>query len=198
MAGILIISPHADDETLGCGGTILKFPGKYHWLLCAYEDKPYKAVEEYYRFASVDSLMLPDGKFDTCDYGLIVYAISKYLEQIKPKTILIPYLHDVHSDHRIIASASLAAAKPFRSHVKRIWMYEVMSQTNLSTIPFCPNMFVDITQQMPGKLRAVELYGNEMIAGARSGKEVEALAVYRGASINVSHAEGYMAVRDVY
>ena len=36
MTNILVISPHADDETLGCGGTLLRHAAEKqntHWLI---------------------------------------------------------------------------------------------------------------------------------------------------------------------
>ena len=196
MAGILIASPHADDETLGCGGMILKLAKETHWMLCTKEDKPLDAVKQYYNFTSMENLLLPDGQFDQCNYGDIVKAVSMLLEKINPEMMLIPYMHDIHTDHKIIAAACLAAAKPFRNGIKRIWAYEVISQTNLSNVPFCPNMFVDISEQIQGKLKAVELYGQEMIPGARSSREVESLAVYRGTFIGAQYAEAFMVIRD--
>ena len=66
---ILVIAVHPDDETLGCGGTLLKHKDngdKINWLICTtlnknhkyYQkrDKEIKKVSKLYSFNSVHNL----------------------------------------------------------------------------------------------------------------------------------------------
>jgi LmbE family N-acetylglucosaminyl deacetylase len=197
MSGILIVAPHADDETLGCGGYILKQKNKeVHWLICAKEDKPIKNVALYYDFASFDELLLPDGTFDACFFNEIVEKMAEYIHGLKPSTVFMPFLYDIHSDHRVTALAVLAVCKPFRApFVKELYMYEVISQTNLALRPFEPNCFCDITETISRKAKALSMYGSHGIPGARSETEIEALATYRGTWIRVKYAEAFQVIR---
>ncbi len=76
MKNIVVIAPHPDDETLGCGGTILKhrdLGDALHWIIVTSmsEDAGFKsdriaqreleisAVASHYGFNTVHSLKFP-------------------------------------------------------------------------------------------------------------------------------------------
>jgi LmbE family N-acetylglucosaminyl deacetylase len=198
MSGILIVAPHADDETFGLGGWLIKHKlnSELHWVIGTYENKPTDTVSEFYSFDSWVNLNLLDGRVDEHEFHHLVELIAIQARAVKPSTVFMPYLYDAHSDHRVIAQAVLAACKPFRApFVKNIYMYETISETNLSTIPFAPNCFCDITKQMEEKKKAILLYKSEIVPFARGVKEAEALAIYRGMSIGVRYAEAFQLVR---
>ena len=73
MRTVVIISPHPDDETLGCGGTILRHVAEgdsVHWVIvtCVAEELGYTSqaitdraediqrVADFYRFSTVTQL----------------------------------------------------------------------------------------------------------------------------------------------
>ena len=74
---ILITVAHTDDETLGCGGTLLKHKAngdKIHWLICTSLNKNHSyyqnrneeisKVSKIYNFNSVDNLPFEPTKID--------------------------------------------------------------------------------------------------------------------------------------
>ncbi len=62
---------------------------------------------------------------------------------------------------------------------------------------FEPNVFVNITKTFSKKLAALEFYGNEMrpFPHSRSFEGVEHLACFRGTSVGLEMAEGFVAER---
>lgn len=193
----LIIAPHADDETLGCGGLISRY--KSHLVLCADEPlKPVKEVLDFYGFTSFHHLKLKDGRFDEHNFGDIVKSIFDIVDKIRPDRVFIPYIHDIHSDHRIISEASYSACKVFRApYVKSIYMYEVLSQSNLSSIPFKPDTYLDISRDIPRKLYALSFYNDCNFPMVRGKKEVEALALFRGSQCYQEYSEAFMTIRNI-
>ena len=78
--------------------------------------------------------------------------------------------------------------------------FEVASSTEWQ-IPntFSPNWFVDVSETLNLKLKALETYQSEMrpYPHARSIKAVEHLAHWRGASVGVEAAEGFVLGRKI-
>lgn len=66
-----------------------------------------------------------------------------------------------------------------------------------ATENFSPNVFVDISQCMDKKLKALEIYCDEMRDSphTRSIKNVTNLAGLRGAAVGVKYAEAFKALR---
>ena len=131
MNNIVVIAPHPDDETLGCGGTLLKEKkngSKIHWIIATSifekygwnktevlkRSKEIENVAKRYRFDSVHHLDLPTTLLDSVSIVEIIAKISNIYKKIKPTIIFTPYNKDIHTDHQVIAKASIACSKWFR------------------------------------------------------------------------------------
>ena len=65
--------------------------------------------------------------------------------------------------------------------------------------PFLPNRFVDISETLERKMRALGHYAAEMRPAPHSRSEsgIRALATLRGHNVGVAAAEAFMVVRDL-
>ena len=209
---ILVVAPHADDETLGCGGSLLKHKkngDKIYWLLVTklkknhkkynIKQKEIKKVADMYNFDEVINLNLEPAKIHNIDFQNLIKLIEKPLKLIKPDTIYVPYLNDIHSDHQIIARAMNTFSKWFRyPYIKRFLVYETLSETNFNFVNtnFEPNLFVDISNEMKKKLNILKIYRSEISTHPfpRSQKSVESLAIIRGSSSGYNYAEAFKII----
>ncbi|MBN2735011.1 MAG: PIG-L family deacetylase [Methanomicrobiaceae archaeon] len=215
---ILVIAPHPDDETLGCGGTIAKhcLSGD-HLTLCIVTTahKP-DWSDEYIRvrneqidnavkilgFDEVIELGYHTVKLDTIPQKDINEKFSAVIRKVQPDIAYIPYKGDLHRDHRIIFESSLVAMRPFHCNVKKILAYETLSETEWGQpiTPYIPNVFSDITETFQKKTEAINAYRTELkeFPHPRSIEAIEALAKKRGSEIGVRYAESFSLVREVF
>ncbi|NVJ91169.1 MAG: PIG-L family deacetylase [Methylocystaceae bacterium] len=218
---IAVISAHADDETLGCGGTILKHSANgdvINWLIATSPQTPkytdssvrerkdtIKAVAKSYGMNATYELgNQPASLHESCLPDLIG-KISKILNEIQPEIIYVVYPGDVHSDHKITFDAVWACTKSFRLPcVKQILCFETLSSTNVSppllTNCFIPNSYCDITDLIDKKIEILSLYKSEIMDDPhpRSFKKVRAISEYRGADISVKNAEAFMILKAIF
>lgn len=220
---VAVIAAHADDEVLGCGGTIAKFSdagAEVHIVLIADGetsrgitgssasgaiDRRNGAALEACRILgakSVEILALPDNRLDSCDLLDVVQLIELHLDRIQPSTVLTHHNGDVNIDHRVVHDAVIAACRPLPgSLVEQLLFFEVLSSTEWrppgSAIPFAPNWFIDITGQLDRKMAALQAYQSEMrdYPHPRSLEGARALASFRGISIGVGAAEAFVLGR---
>lgn len=219
MKKILVIAPHPDDETLGCGGTLLKHKeekDQVHWLIITKLDtrvskekykirsKEIKKVGNYYNFNSVIEGDFVTALIDTYPQIDIIEFISNSIDKIKPDIIYIPFSHDVHSDHRIINESIVSACKTFRKpYIKSIRAYETLSETefdiNTSSIFFKPNLFINIDKYLETKIKIMKIYKSEFSAHPfpRSEKSIKSLAYLRGNTANLNAAEAFIILKDI-
>lgn len=217
---ILAISPHPDDETLGCGGTLLKARdagAETAWLIITSmrEDDGFsrqqvevrealtEQVAGAYGFSLVERAGLPAARLDTLPRQQIVQAISSMVERFQPHTLILPYPGDAHTDHRIVFEAAQAASKWFRHpSVQRVLCYETLSETGFGLDPadngFRPNCYEDIGSQLRGKLDILSLYDGELgdFPFPRSLDAVTAQARLRGSESGFEAAEAFMLLRE--
>ena len=215
---ILVISPHPDDETLGCGGTILKHKDigdKIYWLIITNIDikngwgkdivekrqKEIKTVAEMYNFEKTFKLDYPTARLDIIPIQEIIKSITEVILEIKPEIIYLPNRSDIHTDHQITFKSVYSCTKNFRyPFIKRILMYETLSETEfvpaLSENVFIPNVFVDITKYFEKKLEMFKIYKSEVMEEPlpRSLEVIEALAKYRGSRIGKKYAESFQLI----
>jgi LmbE family N-acetylglucosaminyl deacetylase len=218
---VLVVAVHPDDETLGCGGTLLKHKAngdEIHWLIATdiaelegfdksvvdERNAEIKEVEKLYSFDSVYKLGLSTTKVDEYNISELITKISSVVNEIKPNIIYLPFKGDVHSDHKYIFDAAYSCTKSFRyPFVKKIYMMETLSETEFSLSTkedsFVPNVFVDISEYMDRKIEAMKIYESEMgdHPFPRSERNLRALATYRGATSRCNYAESFMLIKEI-
>lgn len=213
---VLVIAPHPDDETLGCGGTLLKHHAQgdeINWLICTTMDESHsyfttreqelKEVASLYKFTSVHHLKLKTAQADEYTMSELVSSISNIINTVKPNILYLPFCHDVHSDHRKLFEAAYSCTKTFRyPFIQKIYMMEILSETEFSPVsssPFTPNVFVDITKYMNQKIEIMNVYKSEIQAHPfpRSIENIQALATLRGATAGCQYAESFMLLKEI-
>lgn len=214
---ILVIAVHPDDETLGCGGTLLKHKARgnqIHWLICTNvsEDSKYfkkrereiHQVAKTYNFDTTNNLQLKTTRVDEYSMSELVGKISQVIQDIKPDTLYLPFKNDVHSDHRRIFEAAYSCTKSFRyPFIKQIYMMETLSETEFAPSTkedsFIPNVFVDISEFMDKKLRIMKIFESEIgdHPFPRSARNMLALATLRGATAGCEYAESFMLLKRI-
>jgi LmbE family N-acetylglucosaminyl deacetylase len=221
MNNILCVAPHPDDETLGCGGTLLKHKDngdKIYWLIMTniLTEEGYDKVKieerqqeidnvaREYGFEDIFKLDLPTTKLDIIPKRQIIEAVSNVINKIKPEEIYLPNRSDVHSDHKITFDSVISSTKTFRCPlIKKILMYETISETEFAPPfqdnAFMPNSFSDIFEFINKKLSIMKIYSTELGAHpfARSLDNLKALAMYRGATAGVNYAESFMLLKEI-
>ena len=219
MKTVLLVAAHADDEALGCGGTIARHVEEgdaVHLVLMAdgvhsrresSETDLARRIEASKRAQSIlgisfsQSLELPDNKMDSVPLLEIVQKLEPILKEIQPSVVYTHHHGDLNIDHRLTHAAVMTACRPVPgSSVREIYGFEVLSSTEWATqqdSPFLPNYFVDITQQLGTKLDALEAYAEEMrkTPHSRSMAHVEVLAHHRGYGVGVDAAEAFEVYR---
>jgi len=209
---ILVIAPHPDDETLGCGGILFKHKAegdKIYWLIVTgiskdtgwandaviKRDNEMNSVSKKYGFSDVFNLRLPTTKIDTLPLSDLIGKITDVYKNIKPDVIYMPFAYDVHTDHQIIAKALQSTFKWFRyPHIKKVYMYETPSETEFNFVEnrvFRPNVFINISQYLGNKIETMKIYDGEMgdFPFPRSEKAIRSLAALRGSQSGFESAE---------
>jgi len=220
MKRILVVSPHPDDETLGCGGTILRHVaegGEVHLLNITGISQEHgfsqervleraaeiEEVRKQYRMASLNNLGLPTTQLDQLPLSDIIGKISEVFTAVKPEILYLPYRYDIHTDHKVVFDAVAACTKWFRyPSVKRVLVYETLSETDfqlpLNQSGFTPNVFIDIEKYIEKKIDIFMVYRSEVgeFPFPRSERAVRALATIRGTASGSDSAEGFMLLRE--
>ena len=214
MKKILIIAPHPDDETLGCGGTILKHKvngDKIFWLIATSMQKndnwtktqirkreiEIKKVYKQYNFDDLFFLKLKPRKVDEVSTSLIIDKMSKVIKQVHPDIIYGPNINDVHTDHQILAKALASFGKSFRyNFIKEILSYETLSETDFNIYSknnFKPNLFNDISKFIEKKIDIMKIYESELLdtPHPRSIEAIKSLAIIRGSQSGFKYAEAF-------
>ena len=217
---ILVIAPHADDETLGCGGAILKYilnGFDVHWCLVTYPQSPefsendigvrkliINKVKKAYGVKSFHSLGFKPAMLTPNDKPALINRFSKLYSKLTVSTIFVPHRNDAHSDHGIVFDAAVAAAKWFRSAtIKNIISYETLSETEFQIRPgegyFSPNFYLDISEEIERKCQIMSLYSTELgeFPFPRSTEAIRALSQFRGTQCGSKAAEAFQILKSI-
>lgn len=219
---VLTIVAHADDEVLGCGGTMAlhsKNGDEVYVAILAdgvssrnnivisensYDERN-SAAERSCEVLGINKpilLSLPDNQLDSLPLLNIIQKVEDIIKKVQPDIIYTHNSSDLNIDHRVTYQAVMTACRPLPNNsVKKILSFEVNSSTEWSNdglgVRFTPNYFVDISSTIDIKIEALKCYEVEMrdFPHARSTESVEALSVVRGSSVGVSAAEAFVVQR---
>lgn len=217
---ILVIAPHADDEILGVGGTIARYVSEgNHIYVCiasrGYEptfsselvEKVLMEANNSHNYLGVKKtfyLNFPASMLEKSERSELNNSLLEVIKEVKPDIVFIPHFGDMQQDHKVIAKAAMVVLRPkYEYKVPIIYSYETLSETEWN-IPhaantFIPNVFVDISEYIETKLKAMKEYQSQLnnAPNPRSLEVLEALAKYRGSAIHVKAAEAFALIRQI-
>ena len=217
---VLVIAPHPDDEVLGVGGTMARLADagiEVHVLIATKGRPPQFSEEQIERVrgeAKAAHVMLgvretifldhPAAALDQTAHADLNRSIGAVVRDLRPATMFLPFVGDIHLDHQLVFQSALVAARPHGPvYPKRLLCYETLSETNWNapqvTPGFIPNLFVDIATTLERKLEAMGAFGSQTYEPPheRSLNALRALATLRGATVHLPAAEAFMQLRQV-
>jgi len=216
---LLVIAPHPDDESLGCGGLMSRLAHlgtDCHVLIATgsvtshgFDNwKSHQCSEaiggmiDALQSKSVTGLGYESSKLEMLPMLSLIDSFRSVLEAVRPSTVCLPWNGDAHSDHRICHAIGLATTKAFRStYIRNVLTYETLSETNVAGVSqgivFKPGLWVDISAHLTNKVNACLRYQSEFAEHPfpRSEASIRALAVLRGSECNALAAEAFGVVR---
>ncbi|MFV2070580.1 MAG: PIG-L family deacetylase [Pirellulales bacterium] len=192
---LLVLSPHPDDEVIGCGGTLLKLSAEKAAVTivqmtdgrhaAALRDAPLAVrttirLEEAARVAHRMGAELiawnEEDRHLQCDRSTVGRLVD-LLVRIRPTRVFVPFVNDPHPDH-VVANRILAAALEESCQTDRNLMvlgYEVWSLAPI-------NRWNTIDEQIDAKLRLLMEYRTGM-KGVDYVDFCRSLGAYRGVTL---------------
>lgn len=181
---VSVFAPHPDDETIGCGGCILKHARSgnevaVHYLtsgdagnlrytradLGAIREKEAMAATRALGVVRVDFLRQPDSLLT--ENAELLGAIVNSIRDWRPHLVYLPHEHDDHHDHiaahRLVLKAVNIAAGPWLPEsagqpwtVRTILGYEVWSPISR------PGYLEDTTEFIDRQLSVIDNYASQL------------------------------------
>ncbi len=222
---VLVVAAHPDDEVYGMGGTIARLSdegNEVHVLIVTdgataqYRESPdlTKIINKKIGEAKLANYILgvskvhfgglPDMRLDNVDHIEVNSVIERVIRKEKPDVVYTHFYGDVNLDHQCIYKSTLVAVRPMPGQlVKELYCYRVPSSTEWSPqIPssiFLPNVFVDISEHIPRKQKAIKAYKTEArdFPHPRSVEYIEKCDCVAGLKLGIGSAEEFMLIRKI-
>ncbi len=224
MKNILVVAPHADDEVLGCGGTIAKHTRLGGTVYVAIMTNAAVGAPELFGSDGIDAVRVeaikahkilgvketlfydfPAPQLDQYPQYKIANALSALIKEKNIDTLYIPHKGDLHLDHGVIYNASLVAARPLPGQsIRHIYAYETLSETEwghpTTEAVFIPRYFNVLNDSdFKIKIEAMICFASQLkeFPNTRSIKAIEHLAALRGAYVGSNIAESFDVIRTI-
>ncbi|MEM3006430.1 MAG: PIG-L deacetylase family protein [Candidatus Nitrosotenuis sp.] len=149
--------------------------------------------------ADIEFLDFPDNEMDTISNLQVTKKIESLIATFNAEVVYTHSQHDVNVDHMALYKATITATRPTpKCKVKKVICFEVPSSTEwYFPSSFSPNIFVDISKELPAKIKALMAYKNEVrqFPHPRSAKSIEVIAKRWGTVCGFKAAEAFHLVR---
>lgn len=198
----LILAPHADDEVLGCGGLLAKYPDQCVVAVCSIPSERRReeaaAAKGILGYREMHWLELEEGFGGR---GLVT-VFDDLLDKHQPDEIYLPY-PDLHQDHIAVYEAGMRAArismKEDHWYVRAVFIYHVAPYTSeLSPTGLRFDTFEDISGwPVAAKARAMDAYRSETAPPPSPSNGIALLsqAAALGSVHRLEAAEQYASIR---
>ncbi len=198
---ILAIGAHPDDIEIGCAGAIMRYKqsGAKVYVMIMSDgsfggdaDIRRREQELAAKIMKVDGIFWGGFKDTSLGYNIqeLISGIEVVLKKIKPAFVFTNYPRDTHQDHRSLAEAVISATRNSRN----VLFYEVPT-----SIDFCPTVFMDISQFMNRKLKALNAHSSQVdktnVQGLSISEIARSAGHFRGTQGRVNYAEGFHPLR---
>jgi LmbE family N-acetylglucosaminyl deacetylase len=219
---VLVVVAHSDDESISMAGTIVKHINKGDKVFVVsmtdgvgardnadIDQKKQRKISsdlasKELGFQWAECYDFKDNAMDGYPLIEVVKAVEKVKLKYQPTLVYTHSVADLNVDHRVVANAVLTAFRPQpKEKCKELRLFEVASATDYGNPgiagSFAPNLFVNISQEWPSKVRALEAYSTEMrdYPHSRSIEGIENLAKLRGNQIGYELAEAFEVLRKI-
>lgn len=140
-------------------------------------------------------LDMPNQELDQIPLLKITKEIESEISKTKANVIFTHHFNDLNLDHRIIYEATITAARPIPgSTISSIISFEIPASTDWKKpYQFSPNLYVDISDELKYKVRALKAYHYEIRRSPhpRSAQMTEAIAKRWGSLSGYGAAEAF-------
>jgi N-acetylglucosamine malate deacetylase 1 len=178
VSSVLVISPHPDDESIGCGGTLRKHvvdgdavhvafvtsgerggPGRARDEVARQREAEAEAATRSLGITAIEFWREPDGGVRATER--VVERFRRRAAALEPDLVYVPHFGEMHPDHRAAARlvrrafGQAPAGRPAPARRPTILMYEVW--TPLQRI----DAVVDISPYVEAKRAAIRLHRSQ-------------------------------------
>lgn len=216
---ILIISPHPDDEAIGCGGLIARAKQENAEVFVLYmcvgqsrqvvtgsthEDVRLKEIEDVAAAGNFKYKILYIGdefvRLDTVPQKDMIDAIEDVIADFEPHILCIPHGDSYNQDHRATFTACITALRPLprdlRYYVPMVLVYEEPYVWTIGSA-FQANFYLDTAEVEEEKVNLMRLHATQdrKPPFARSDEYLVHRMRLRGSEAGLKSAEAYQLLR---
>lgn len=180
---LLVLAPHMDDESFGCGGTLaaalaagaevtilFMTDGKKGYEASAtatFNEKEVAEFEHHLYNQRKQEAKLACGKLGVSDLIFLdlpdgaltlnaatVQRLQAVIDAVRPHHVFLPFFCDPHTDHYMTNQLLIAATRNYRLTTIQCWGYEIWN-------PLSANTLIDITTFVETKQAAMATYSSQ-------------------------------------
>lgn len=194
----LLLAPHPDDETMGCGGLLSMYSDNFD-VICLTDGRRggYKQPEDLIAAIRKAEFEKAVNKIGIANYSILniedrklidSYNIFQNINPEKYNYIFIPNYFDQHKDHKAVTLLlkQLLKTKKHKKDLK-IAFYEVWSPLTI------PNFYLNISDVIEQKEALIDIYQSQTrYVDFKNG--IKSLNQYRGMQLNCKYAEVFSII----
>lgn len=201
----MILAPHMDDESMGCGGLMAKYPDECV-VVTVTDSGSVRAAEhakamEILGITQTHTLDFEDGTTDKYMTDM-VRAIDALMGELGPDELYLPF-PSLHQDHIAVYEAGMRSSRvsmsPDHHFPPSVLVYDIAAyDVNLYPTDLRWNVFESLTEEeVTKKALACTAYQSEIPSDVHPINSVKQLAAAAGLVRLLPYAEQYALVRQV-